>query len=289
MIAFVGSVFSPYYAWARRRQGDARARPEAHCALNVSLYRRAPRATRYQRLWAMTERGSGDLQRTPESLQIGPSRLAWAADGLRLDVDEWTMPWPRKLRGRIHVQPQVQTGRIVDLDTAGRHQWQPISPVARVELDFAQPGLRWQGEAYLDSNLGSRPLERDFREWHWSRTALPGQRCEVLYDLVPTRAPSHALALAIDADGRIKARPAPPACPLPDTAWGLRRRSLAPAGAGPALLATLESGPFYARSLLHRPGAAEPLTTVHESLSLERFTRPVVQAMLPFRMPRWAA
>ena len=35
LIAFIGSVFSPYYAWARRR---GPADPQNHCALNVALY-----------------------------------------------------------------------------------------------------------------------------------------------------------------------------------------------------------------------------------------------------------
>ena len=35
IIAFIGSVFSPYYAWARRR---GPADPLNHCALNVALY-----------------------------------------------------------------------------------------------------------------------------------------------------------------------------------------------------------------------------------------------------------
>ncbi|MFN5903357.1 MAG: aminoacyl-tRNA hydrolase [Novosphingobium sp.] len=48
IIAFVGSVFSPYYAWAHGRgNGD----PDDHCSLNVCLY--GPGARR----WTMTERG----------------------------------------------------------------------------------------------------------------------------------------------------------------------------------------------------------------------------------------
>ena len=31
----------------------------------------------------------------------------------------------------------------------------------------------------------------------------------------------------------------------------------------------------------------ESVDLVHESLSLDRFRMPIVQAMLPFRMPRW--
>ncbi len=50
IIAFIGSVFSPYYAWARRH---GPADPANHCALNVALY--GPRGKR----WCMTERGAG--------------------------------------------------------------------------------------------------------------------------------------------------------------------------------------------------------------------------------------
>jgi carotenoid 1,2-hydratase len=47
IIALIGSVFSPYYAWARRRGPTD---PEHFCALNVALYG-------VDKGWAMTERG----------------------------------------------------------------------------------------------------------------------------------------------------------------------------------------------------------------------------------------
>lgn len=287
MIAFVGSVFSPYYALARRRFGDAGAAPEAHCALNVSLYRRPPRGLRYQRLWAMTERGSQPLQRSPGRLQIGPSRLEWRGDGdLRIDVDEWTVPWPQRLRGRIHLHlpPHQLPGRRFMLDAAGHHCWQPICPRARVELDFDAPRWRWQGEAYLDANHGDRPLARDFSAWQWSRSAGPGQRSRLLYDVQTIDGGERALVLDFDAGGPFQASPLPPRQALPTTAWGLARSSRA--AQAPELLATLESGPFYSRSLLRDP--VEGTVAVHESLSLRRFDQPWVQAMLPFRMPRRA-
>lgn len=278
-------MFSPYYAWARRRHGEAGARPEGHCAVNLSLYRRPPGSARYQRLWAMTERGERRLQRSASSLQIGASRLAWSADGsLHMEVDEWTAPWPQRLRGRIHLQPQVLPGQAFTLDAAGRHRWQPIAPRARIELDFSAPqGLRWQGEAYLDANQGERPLERDFKHWHWSRSALPGQRSRLLYALQSADGSERALALDVDADGGIDLSTPPPACALPATAWGLARETRAEHA--PELLATLESGPFYSRSLLRDPTGGT--VAMHESLSLQRFAQPWVQAMLPFRMPRW--
>jgi carotenoid 1,2-hydratase len=49
LIAFIGSVFSPYYAWARRRGGGD---PEHHCALNVALYGAGGKR------WALTERAA---------------------------------------------------------------------------------------------------------------------------------------------------------------------------------------------------------------------------------------
>ena len=56
IIALIGSVFSPYYAWARRR---GPADPEQFCALNVALYGKDRRA------WAMTERGRRQLPAAP--------------------------------------------------------------------------------------------------------------------------------------------------------------------------------------------------------------------------------
>ncbi|WP_235533770.1 MULTISPECIES: carotenoid 1,2-hydratase [unclassified Roseateles] len=282
-------MFSPYYAWARQRHGDGGARPEAHCALNVSLYRRPPGHSRYQRLWAMTERGDTQLQRSEAHLQIGPSRLAWTDGGaLHIDVDEWTAPWPRRLHGHIRVKPQRLPGKAFALDAAGRHRWQPLAPRARIELDFDAPGLRWQGDAYLDMNHGARPLARDFTGWQWSRRALPDHASRVLYEVQCADGSERAVALDIDAAGRIHARPLPPPCALPGTAWGLARSTRA--AQAPELLATLESGPFYSRSLLR--DAHDGALSVHESLSLQRFSQPWVQALLPFRMPRrpsWVA
>ena len=49
----------------------------------------------------------------------------------------------------------------------------------------------------------------------------------------------------------------------------------------------LEDAPFYARSVIASRGyAGQEVTAVHESLSLDRFVAPWVQAMLPFKAPR---
>jgi carotenoid 1,2-hydratase len=49
---------------------------------------------------------------------------------------------------------------------------------------------------------------------------------------------------------------------------------------------TLVDAPFYARSVLNTRIAGQPVTAMHESLSLDRFSAGWVQALLPFRMPR---
>ena len=53
-----------------------------------------------------------------------------------------------------------------------------------------------------------------------------------------------------------------------------------------SVVRTLEDAPFYARSVISARLLGEPVTLMHESLSLDRFKMPIVQAMLPFRMPR---
>jgi carotenoid 1,2-hydratase len=52
------------------------------------------------------------------------------------------------------------------------------------------------------------------------------------------------------------------------------------------VLRSLEDGPFYTRSLVESRWYGRTVVAVHESLDLDRFVRPAVQAMLPFRMPR---
>lgn len=296
LIAFVGSVFSPYYAAARRRHGDAHAPAEQHNAINLSLYRRAPGQAQYRRLWCMTERGAAALSRSHERLQIGRSRLQWRGGGLQIDIDEWAVPWPQRLRGRIELWPQALPGRDFALDAQGHHRWQPIAPLARVQVDLQQPRQAWQGSAYLDHNRGSRPLARDFSRWQWARGQAAGATAggtaglaRIAYVAQPRLQglPLPALHLQLDNQGQLHALPAPLLQPLPASGWGLDRQSLELAGppgsTQPPRVATLESGPFYVRSLLqHRDGSA----LVHESLSLDRFDRRWVQSLLPFRMPR---
>lgn len=280
LIAFIGSVFSPYYARARR--GAAGADPRHHCALNVALYGAAGRR------WAMTERGRGQLRQSAHELVLGPSALVWEGDALHVHIEEWTVPLPSRLRGLVRVQPVALPGKSYALDAAARHRWTPIAPRARVEVDFERPRLAWRGAGYLDSNAGDEPLDDGFARWDWCRAALPGGGAAVLYDAERRAGDALSLALRFDAGGRAEAFDAPPRVPLPSTLWRVARATRADRGRGARVTQTLEDAPFYARSVVTTRLLGAEVTAVHESLSLDRFRRAWVQALLPFRMPRVA-
>ena len=277
VIAFVGSVFSPYYAW-RRRHGQVCARE--HCALNVVLYR--PRHSR----WAMTERGAGALSTDADALAIGPSNLHWRDDTLEIHVRERATPWMTAMRGTIRVHAQALFDRRHALDDAARHWWQPVAPAARVEVAFEAPSLRWEGDAYLDANQGAEPLEQGFRGWHWMRS-YDRSTTRIVYVTRPRAGSSRLLSLAFGADGRTTAEPAPREHRLPRSRWGLAQSTHAHAERV-RLDARLEDTPFYARNALTLEHPGGPAAAIHETIDLDRFSRPWVQAMLPFRMPRRA-
>jgi len=276
IIAFVGSVFSPYYALSRRM---GTADPENHVALNVALYGRRGRR------WAMTERGRSALQRSNNRLIIGSSRMAWEDDTLRIGLQEWAVPIPQRIEGEVVIRPEVTPTAPLPLDFADRHHWHPIAPLARASVRFNRPDIRWEGHAYVDSNIGQEPLADGFQDWSWSRT-IERQRTRVFYDLVRRDGSTHSMALSF-ADGGVHSIPEPPKSRLGLTRWRLpldvRSDVL-----GPTMIATWEDGPFYARSLLDLQLDGERTKAVHEYLSLERFERRWVQALLPFRMPRRA-
>jgi carotenoid 1,2-hydratase len=297
LIAFIGSVFSPYYVAARRR---GETRPENYCALNVALY--ATSASRADRRrtpsgWAMTERGETALARTANSLAIGPSHLDWDGRTLTAVVDEVTCPWPSRLRGTVRLHPLALANRIVQLDASGNHRWRPIAPSAHVDVDFDRPGLRWSGHAYLDSNGGDEPLEAGFDGWHWSRARIASRaqahrtdETLVLYETARRDGSEGAFAIRFDAAGRDHDLALPPHVGLPATGWRIARstRSDPSPPVAARVLRTLEDTPFYARSLLATQWEGRTVTAMHESVSLTRFRARWVRALLPFRMPRRA-
>ncbi len=277
VIALIGSVFSPYYAWARRRGG---ASPLNHCAMNVALY--GPRGKR----WAMTERPRASVRRNPLSLTIGPSAMSWDGNSLKVEIDEVTAPFPSRLRGTVRLYPAQVGVDQLSLDREGRHKWHPIAPCSRVEVDFEHPAIHWSGQGYLDSNNGGAPLEDAFNGWSWSRAKIDRETV-VTYDVACRDGADRSIAMRFDPTGRTEAFDPPPRHMLPKTGWRIARETRADDDYTPRVRRTLEDGPFYARSLLSTSLLGMEATAVHESLSLDRFRSGLVKAMLPFRMPRW--
>ena len=283
LIAFLGSAFSPYYARARRK-GQGVADPLNHCALNVALYSRPGSNT--PNAWTMTERARRAVQRSVSTLTIGPSSVTWRGDVLHVAIDERSVPWAKPVRGEVRLYPTSRPlSQSYARDAVGRHQWCPIAPCARVEVDLDQPSLSWRGRGYLDSNWGERPLADDFARWDWSRAALNG-RTAVLYDATRRDGSRLSLAMEFDERGRANLFCAPALVDLPATPWRLARTTRSDQVADTRIEQTLEDGPFYARSLLQTHLLGETALAMHESLCLDRWSQPLVQAMLPFRMPR---
>ena len=275
LIAFVGSVFSPYYAWSGRRD------PYNHCAVNLALY--GPRNAR----WTMTERGRGDLHADETRLAIGPSSLHWDGASLTIDINEHGMPLPLPVRGQIRIRPRALNHTVFQIDSGGAHTWRPIAPSADVLVDFSEPGLSWRGEAYVDTNRGDAPLEDAFRYWDWSRVQASDGRTAVLYNTVERSGTERSLALMFAADGSHQSVTPPPEVTLPPTSiFRIKRTTRAGSAAAVRLGRTLEDTPFYSRSVIESDIFGIPAAGVHESFDGDRLGMGLVKLMLPFRMPR---
>jgi carotenoid 1,2-hydratase len=276
VIAFIGSVFSPYYARALRK---GQADPMDHCAINVALYGRGGHH------WAMTERTGRDLSRDESQFTLGPSSLTWDGTTLTIRIEERTAPHRLRLAGTIRLTPELLPEQVFELDAAGRHTWRPIAASARVEVDIEQPGQRWSGHGYMDSNHGTRPLKDDFIAWDWARGAT-AKGPVILYDIARRDGSALNLALGLGADGMLERIAVPAITALPITPWRMRRATRCDAGQRARVTATLEDTPFYARSVVTTRLSGEPVTLMHESVDLDRLQMRWSEALMPFRMPR---
>ncbi|WP_019903642.1 hypothetical protein [Methylobacterium sp. 77] len=275
IIAFIGSVFSPYYALDRSRD------PFNHCCVNVVLY--GERANRF----CMTERGRDALSRDASHIRIGPSGLDWDGTTLTITLDEVTAPIPSRVRGTIRLRPNGFTRQTFTLDGHGEHRWWPMAPSSPVEVDLDSPSLSWRGTAYFDTNHGDTALEASFSDWTWCRADLKDGSA-ILYDVRRRDGSGQNLSLRFAADGTRRDIRPPLAAALPSTRFWRMPRSTRSDDAQSKVVRTFEDTPFYARSLLASTLDGERVRPVHESLSLDRFRNPLVTFMLPFRMPRRA-
>ncbi|MEO1136888.1 MAG: carotenoid 1,2-hydratase [Pseudomonadota bacterium] len=273
IIVFVGSVFSPYYAWSNWRD------PANHCAVNVALYGRPQR-------WSMTERPSHNVERTAQVYSTGSSHVRRTEAGLSLEFDEVGAPLPRRLRGSVRVTMPYQNTEPFQIDAHGRHFWSPACAHAHLSVEFEQPGLSWQGHGYVDSNYGLEPVTQGFDYWDWSRTPSKGGDTLIRYVTDPVAAAQRDLNIRIQADGRIETDDPKPSVDLsPSSIWRIKRRAGLLGNRPPRIVKTLEDTPFYSRSILEYASGAAGLTT-HETLSCRRLRSPIVKGLLPFRMPR---
>jgi carotenoid 1,2-hydratase len=289
IIAFVGSVFSPRYAKARRASDHAE--PERFCAVNLALYDIA----HGRHVWALTEQHS--FAREPSSLRVGASSMRWTDSGeLHIDVQEHqTRFFGRRgapLRGRVRVRPTALFGPRVELDRwqdAPRHRWYPVAPHARVEVEFEAPQLRFSGSGYHDANEGDEGLEHAFRSWNWSRAEL-GDSTIIGYDVVDLHGQPHVRAWRfVPETGAIEDIPEHalgPARLLPATRWRVPRAIRSDVEQPPRLRCTLEDTPFYSRSLVDVQLGGHTGIAVHESISLQRFSSRWVEFLLPFKIRR---
>lgn len=278
IIIFVGSVFSPYYKW-QRRNGQAVA--EDHCAFNVVLFGKGGKR------WSMTERGADALSRNADQIEIGPSRAQFTGNGLHLDIDEICVPFPFRVRGTIDVTFDALNDIAFHIDSENHHVWRPIAPCSSIRVSLSSPNQHWQGRAYVDSNWGSEPVEARFKGWQWSR-AEHGDKACVYYDTQEKDGRGRSIACAFHRSGALSDLPDASLHMASRTGWQMRRPYRSEAGAH-GLIQTVEDTPFYARSLMAQTIHGEKVTAIHESLSVDRFASPIVQAMLPWRMPRRAS
>jgi len=287
IIAFVGSVFSPYYHFAGRRD------PENHVAINVALYSLGSADIKPRNRWAMTERGKGGLLRSRTQFRVGPSGLTWKDGALEIDFNEVSLPWPpsqfipKKISGRIRLVPGAINRQAFVLDPAARHHWQPIAPLAAisVDTDVAEYGS-WKGEGYLDTNHGSEPLEDGFERWDWARGVDGAGNAIIFYDALCRDGSGRRIGMRFASDGSSQEFDLPESIKLPRGFWGVKRAIACQQGHVPKVLAGFEDSPFYTRSKVESFLNGERIEMVHETFSGTRLSRNLVRLMLSARMPR---
>ena len=135
VIGFIGSVFSPWYAWSGRKD------PANHCCINVATYGPGGRFT-------MTDRGRAALNTTPDTFQVGPSSMHWTGRELIIDINEISSPpLISRVRGQITVTPHAVTNVELPLKPDGTHIWRPFAPSSDIKVELEAKGWQWSGHS----------------------------------------------------------------------------------------------------------------------------------------------
>jgi carotenoid 1,2-hydratase len=278
IIALLGNPFSPAYARAREAPG---APPDAlgYCSINVALYGEKKRA------WALHERPIKAEDRAPDGVLIGQSSMRWQGDRLCVDIDERTTPFGRPVRGKVSLYPELLSGLALQIDARGEHRWWPVSPLARIEVDLPEPGLRFTGHGYYDANAGQVPLEAAFDTWSWSR-ARAADNAYLTYDVAGLSGERRSLAFKISARGEVADLAPVWSTPLRRSVFGLSPRARVDYGEPCRVVRSLEDGPFYARALVATRLDSQPVIAMHESLAAQRLRRGWVRWLVKHRMRR---
>lgn len=275
VIGFIGSVFSPWYAWSGRHS------PANHCCINVATYGPGGRFT-------MTDRGTSALRTGADHFTVGPSSLTWTGKDLVIDINEISsLPLISRVRGQITVTPSALTQVELPLTRDGAHVWRPFAPVSRIKVALEAKGWQFDGHGYFDSNFGTRPLETDFSYWTWGRyPTSAGATC--FYDATRRDGTALEAAVAFDQNGNARHIDAPPRTAFKRTLWALRRETRADPGTTPRQTKAMLDAPFYSRSVVETQINGEKTKGVHEALDLNRYASPLLKPMLAVRVPRRA-
>lgn len=278
VIAFIGSVFSPWYKWSGRRE------PQNNVCINVATYGPGGRFT-------MTDRGRSALRQTEHSFTVGPSSLMWdpIEKTLTIHVDEISSP-PiiSRVRGKIILRPRSITNVELPLTSSGSHVWRPFAPNADIEVDLEAKGWQWSGHGYFDANFGTRALEQDFNYWTWGRFPVQsGTQC--FYDLELRDGTKTMHAIDFDLHGAAVETPsAPPLRRFKNSLWAVKRETRCDENATPRQVQNLLDAPFYNRAVVQTQLNSEKSIGVFEALDLHRFRNKIITAMLAVRVPRRA-
>ncbi len=283
--ALIGNPFSPAYARARAR-GDRR--PLSFCALGVALH--GPSSS----LRSMRERSIQASARSADGLEIGASSMRRIGDDLVIDIDERTTPFGggvtsllgRELRGRVVVRAEGAPAGSFFLDRAGEHTWWPVMPSARVEVDLVEPGVRFLGQGHHGVSAGDVPLEESFTGWSWSWGSAGRGRTFLMYEGSERGGGGRSHPLSVDEAGCVRRLTGLFANDLPLTGWRLPRSAPGDRPVDGTVLRELEDTPFHARSLVRTRLGGQPVTMMHEALSIDRLRSSWVQLLLGLRMGR---